>query len=56
MLSETGEGKVLKNGFEEPQAVAWRFCHSRWKGSALRRLAGALHTQGVGVSCRFTGK
>src|SRR5437879_13179283 len=39
--------KCLRNGWEKRQFLALRFCRSRLKGSALKNLAGALHTDGV---------
>ena len=47
MLSETEEGKVSEEWVGKRQFLALRFCRSRRKGSALKNLAGALHTDRV---------
>ena len=36
----------MRNGWEKRQFLTLRFCRSRRKGSALKNLAGALHTDG----------
>jgi len=47
VLSETEEGKVSEEWVGKRQFLALRFCRSRRKGSALKNLAGALHTDRV---------
>ena len=42
--------KCLRNGWEKRQFLALRFWRSRRKGSALKNLAGALHTDGGGCT------
>jgi len=38
---------VFEEGWKKRQFLALRFCRSRRKGSALRNLAGTLHTDGA---------
>ncbi len=50
VLSETGKGKVFAERVKKRQVLTLRFCCYRRKGSALKHLAGALHTDGVGCT------
>jgi len=50
VLSETGEGKVFEEWLGEGQFLALPFCSSRRRGSALKNLAGALHTDDGGCT------
>jgi len=50
VLSDTGEEKVFEERVEKRQFLTLRFCCGRRKGSALKNLAGALHTDGVGCT------
>src|ERR1039457_7072086 len=42
--------QCLRNGWEKRQFLALRFCRGRRKGSALKNLAGALHSDGGGYT------
>jgi hypothetical protein len=46
VLSETGEAKVFEERVGEASILALRLCRRRWKGSALRYLAGSLYIDG----------
>jgi hypothetical protein len=56
VLSETEEGKVSEEWVGKRQFLALRFCRSRRKGSALKNLAGALHTDRVGCTLSVGGE
>jgi len=47
---------VFEEWVGEASVLALRFCRSRRKGSALKNLAGALHTDGGGCTLRSAGK
>src|ERR1039458_1983556 len=50
MLSETGEGKVFEEWVGEASVLALRFWRGRRKGSALKNMAEALQTDGLGCT------
>jgi hypothetical protein len=56
VLSETEEGKVSEEWVGKRQFLALRFCHGRLNGSAFNNLAGALHTDRLGVRYQLAGK
>src|ERR1035438_10084199 len=45
MPIESGEGKVLRNGFEKSKFYALGFSRNRRKGHAVENLAGGLKTE-----------
>jgi hypothetical protein len=52
VLSETGEGKVFEEWLGEGQFLAWPFCSSRRRGSALKTWLEHCILTTVGVRCQ----